>query len=1577
MSNVFVFRRPPHGVITEYFGGGKGGSTTTTNNVTQIPPEVLARYNAVNARADTVAQQPYQAYSQDPNAFVAPLNDTQQAGIQNTNIMAGAAQPYYGAATDQLIQAQAGAQPGINAAYQNVGQAQNVGNQYANTAAQQYDAAQNIGSQYAGAAGQQYAGAQGAAAPYYQAATQGLGAGLNYANPLNQAAAQAAGGAFGAAAPYYQAATQGTQQALQGAQPYQGLATAAALSGAQGVDPGALQTQQYMNPYTQNVVQATQAALNQQQGQQLAQQQADAIMGGAFGSGRAASQRAQLQGQQSLAQSQAISPLLQQNYQQALAAAQQQQGVGLGAAQANRAAIQQAGQQLGALGQQTYGQQLGAANQMANLGQNLYGQGITGAQTLSQLGQTGYGQQLSASQQAQALGQGLYGQAIGTGQALQGLGQQQYGQGLGTGQAQAALGQQQYGQGQATAQQLAALAQQGYGMGAGTSAALAGLGTSAQQAGLAGAQAQLAAGQTQQQTQQAGLQALYNQFQQQQGFPYQQAQFLANIAEGTGALSGNATSGTSTTTGGGGFFSDERLKENVQKVGKTNDGQPIYRYNYKGDKNTQIGLLAQDVEKKHPEAVGLAGGYKTVNYKKATEDAVHKADGGAAGDAYSMGAPSQMLQENSGKGLGAVPALPQMITGPQRIEAGANAADVAAMRSPAVTGFAPGVSEGKQAELASLQSTLANPGPNANQLGSGPDYLQNRIGTLQDWLSKNNSQGGLVSQPGNFAQGGLAGGYADGGYMNPALAYYSPQQAQQGVFQLQPAGQYQILHGNQMQAPQQRQQPDAVTSALNMAKLVQTGNDAYKARPDFLRSAADVAARQQTENAQKAIELQKIQWAKDNGYNLNPTAATPASDAPATAPDMGSLADAPVPMPRPEGTALGSAAGDSVGTGAAVDAATAPTGGVIDLTTVAPGLGAATADTAATGAGLAGAAPEAIAAAAPEAAAGLGAAAGVGEAAAAAAPAIPAWLAILGAPLGFENGGVVPRKKFADGGSEDGTDTTDEPSTGLLPTGFGDAAEKTLSSSDFWVPAVAGLGAMLASPNKRFLGAVGSGLVGGAEAYKGQQQLALNQQKNALETAKYMATSFTKFVDPDTQEIKWRGPNGVISDAQHNALLGQAATTFGQSGLSGAASNVAGVLKGAPKPSAPQINVPVVNKELETTTVPGGTPAATAVETAKNVVPIAAPIPTQRSAPNVKEALASTSPAVAPPPAAAAPAATASPMAVGESQIANPNDRPTELKARVGNLTQAIAKSQSEGVAATDLITQRQQLQERADDIINGTVIPLDKDGNPVTTFKDAANQRAQDASLTDAIGKNKGDYYKNASAFLENYPQDKQLIKSMATVFRSINMNRATGDMADAVGYLRSIPGLSALIPESLATMQGGYDEATKNGVMQAFAQMASAQGEKAPKSIMSEALQTIATPSKAPEARMALLAQKSGQMDRQNDMYSDWIAANKPDPAQFAISWNNDPAHNPEKYIEKAQKEIGVFKGAAPLAGNPPLPGQGSKSISQVGEPSQVNAQALRDYSAKYPSKKADAITTFDKMYYPGAANKILGVQ
>jgi hypothetical protein len=61
-------------------------------------------------------------------------------------------------------------------------------------------------------------------------------------------------------------------------------------------------------------------------------------------------------------------------------------------------------------------------------------------------------------------------------------------------------------------------------------------------------------------------------------------------------------------------FSDERLKENVEKVGKL-DGHSLYRYNYKGDDNVELGVMAQEVEKKRPDAVKkTSGGVRMVDY---------------------------------------------------------------------------------------------------------------------------------------------------------------------------------------------------------------------------------------------------------------------------------------------------------------------------------------------------------------------------------------------------------------------------------------------------------------------------------------------------------------------------------------------------------------------------------------------------------------------------------------------------------------------------------------------------------------------------------------------------------------------------------------------------------------------------------------------------------------------------------------------------------------------------------------------------------------------------------------------------
>jgi hypothetical protein len=367
-----------------------GGKTSTTTQSVQIPPEVLARYNAVNARAEQVAQQPFQQY---PGQFVASLTPVQQQGIQQASQAATLAQPYYG------------------------------------------------------------------------------------------------------------------------------LGTAYTMAGGQSVGPLTRgQIGYYESPYTEAVAAPTYAALRQQQGQELAQQQANAIRSGAAFGERSGLERANLMRQQTLGTAQALAPIYQQGYGQAVQTAAGQQGV---------------------------------------IAQDLQ-------------------RQLAAGQQ------------------------------------------------------------------------IAGLGTGAQQAALQGAQAALQAGTAEQQTQQADLTARYQQFLQERGYPFQVAQFLANIAMGTGALSGSTT----TTTQPQPFFSDRRLKHDVKQIGKTNDGLPIYAFKYNGSEQTQIGLMAQDVEKKKPEAVGLAAGFKTVDYEKATEDSGRKRRdlGGEvmADDGSSMGGAVSLADAGEG-----------------------------------------------------------------------------------------------------------------------------------------------------------------------------------------------------------------------------------------------------------------------------------------------------------------------------------------------------------------------------------------------------------------------------------------------------------------------------------------------------------------------------------------------------------------------------------------------------------------------------------------------------------------------------------------------------------------------------------------------------------------------------------------------------------------------------------------------------------------------------------------------------------------------------------------------------------------
>ena len=64
-------------------------------------------------------------------------------------------------------------------------------------------------------------------------------------------------------------------------------------------------------------------------------------------------------------------------------------------------------------------------------------------------------------------------------------------------------------------------------------------------------------------------------------------------------------------------LSDARLKENIEQIGTHKGlGIGIYKYNFPWSPKTEVGVMAQEVEKVKPEAVIEVGGVKAVDYGK-------------------------------------------------------------------------------------------------------------------------------------------------------------------------------------------------------------------------------------------------------------------------------------------------------------------------------------------------------------------------------------------------------------------------------------------------------------------------------------------------------------------------------------------------------------------------------------------------------------------------------------------------------------------------------------------------------------------------------------------------------------------------------------------------------------------------------------------------------------------------------------------------------------------------------------------------------------------------------------------------
>jgi hypothetical protein len=145
------------------------------------------------------------------------------------------------------------------------------------------------------------------------------------------------------------------------------------------------------------------------------------------------------------------------------------------------------------------------------------------------------------------------------------------------------------------------------------------------------AQLKEAVGQQQQMMQQQLLSEKVQKYVNEQMIPFSVAQDVAQMAFG---MPGGSTKSTSTQPGNPmmgmqmgmsalGMLpmllgkSDRRLKHVIGKVAELVDGLSVYIFRYIGSVVHWVGLMADEVETKYPDAVRVAvDGYKTVNYSK-------------------------------------------------------------------------------------------------------------------------------------------------------------------------------------------------------------------------------------------------------------------------------------------------------------------------------------------------------------------------------------------------------------------------------------------------------------------------------------------------------------------------------------------------------------------------------------------------------------------------------------------------------------------------------------------------------------------------------------------------------------------------------------------------------------------------------------------------------------------------------------------------------------------------------------------------------------------------------------------------
>ena len=484
------------------------------------------------------------------------------------------------------------------------------------------------------------------------------------------------------------------------------------------------------------------------------------------------------------------------------------------------------------------------------------------------------------------------------------------------------------------------------------------------------------------------------------------------------------------------------------------------------------------------------------------------------------------------------------------------------------------------------------------------------------------------------------------------------------------------------------------------------------------------------------------------------------------------------------------------------------------------------------------------------------------------------------------------------------------------PQGWGDF----LTSKQFVLPLLSGLGKM-ASSNSRYLGsAVLQGLGGAAESYENLQnqtsQIQLRQSEIAKNTLGMLKDRFIP-IPTGTGQPAWRDTKTgkILNQAQFAAAMSEAASAMGNSINIPATAPVATKdpiqVAGTTSPGTSEVSK--AGADIMKTN--GITP-----ETAKNT---------------------------APPPDAFA----------NVSDEYNPYllTKKAEQYRRLAEEARTLGK----GTDATGYLTEANNYNQMAQQIIKGDLPVLDKNNQPVLIpqIQENINRKNADADFAKSMATQRGEVAKASAQYLEEFDPHLQVIMDLSRIYQMNELGRGTEALADLIGYARRVPYIGEILKEKmpeLLQLQAGGDQSRKEALTMAFKTIREAQAQRAPATALKEAVMTVANPEMAPEARWGLLTGQVGNDLWKKAQYEDWINSGRGDWGQFLIQWKKDPRHSIDNYVEQARKMIPEFAGSTAAEQQNRRPLNTANQQQQTAAPAvtpQQDQQAI-EWAKQHPS-------------------------